>query len=355
MFFLKKKTKPSIGALIDNRPLEKKQKDYLFEEVVSGVEQVNWTEKKEWRKFPVFNQGDGNYCVASSLAKVLGVMHQVNEGEWVDFSAGYIYQQRANKPNPGMIGVDAWEIVRKNGALLEIFFPSQNKSDEEIDNYKVKNYEKEIASVFKIGNYVILPFRNIDVIASVIQKTGKAVMSWYFWNSDEYNRPEPIIKDLGLIPQIAQGRHSVAIVDFTIKNGKKCLIAEDSFWLNSTFNGQRIITEDFHNARNFFAAYPINFVYTAVETSEKPKHTFKNTLYFGMKNNSEVKILQDALKYFGTFPANAESTGNYFGLTAKAVYNWQVKYNVASKEELDALEGKVFGPKSIETMNKLLN
>jgi hypothetical protein len=289
-----------------------------------------------------------------SLAKILGVMHQVNEGEWVTFSPGFIYQQRANKPDGGMMGVDAFEIVRKNGALLEELFPSQNKSDEELDSYEVKNYKKEIAKVFGIDNYVILPIKNIDTIASVIQKTGKAVMAWYYWNSEEYNRPEPVIQSLALLPSTAQGRHSTAIVDFTLKDGKKCLIADDSFWLNTTSGGQRIITEDFHNARNFFAAYPINFKFD-VSTAVKPSYTFTKTLYFGMKNNSDVKALQDALKYFGTFPTNAESTGNYFGLTAKAVYDWQTKYKIANQEELDSLGGKVFGPKSIEAMNQLLS
>jgi hypothetical protein len=352
--FFSKKVQPSLGALIDTRPLEEKQKDYLFSEIVSGVEPVNWIEKKEWRKFPIFNQGNSNACVAMSLAKILGVMHQVNEGEWVTFSPGFIYQQRANKPSGGMIGVDAFEIVRKNGALLEELFPSQKKSDEELDSYPVKNYEREIAKVFRIGNYVILPIKNIDTIASVIQKTGKGIMAWYYWNVAEYNRPEPIIQDIGLIPQTAQGRHSVAIVDFTIKNGKKCLIADDSFWLKTTNDGQRTITEDFHQARNFFAAYPINFKFD-VYTTVKPSYTFTKTLYYGMKNNPDVKALQDALKYFGTFPTNAESTGNYFGLTSKAVYDWQTMYKVANQDELDTLGGKIFGPKSIEVMNKLLN
>jgi hypothetical protein len=353
MFFLKKKIQPSLGALIDTRPVEEKQKDYLFSEIVAGVEPVNWVEKKEWRRFPVFNQDGSSGCVAFSLAKILGVMHQVNEGEWVTFSPGFIYQQRANKPQPGMIGVDAFEIVRKNGALLEELFPSQNKSDEELDSYQVKNYEKEIAAVFGIDNYVILPTRDIDTIASVIQKTGKAVMAWYFWNVDEYNRPEPIIQDFGLTPSLAQGRHSVSVVDFTLKDGKKYLVIDDSWGVNTGINGQRLISEDFHRARNFFAAYPINFrfdVYTAV----KPSYVFTKNLYYGTKNDPDVKALQDALKYFGTFPINAESTGSYFGLTAKAVYDWQTKYKIASQDEIDALGGKVFGPKSIKVMNELL-
>jgi len=355
MFNLFKRQK-GTGALIDTRPQEEREKDFKFEEIVASADPVNWVEKtqSEWRKFPIFDQNGSNACVAFSLSKILGIMHQVNEGEWIDFSPGFIYQQRANKPGSGMGGVDAWEIVRKNGALLDVFFPSQGKNDDYLDSYQVKDYERQIASIFKISNYVVLPIKDIDTIASTIQKTGKAVMVWYWWNYDEWDINVPTIKYPDLIKETAAGRHSVSAVDFTLYQGKKALIIEDSWGKNYGINGQRIITEDFHSQRNFFAAYPINFQFE-VSTTVKPSYTFNNDLKYGMTNNSEVKILQDALKYFGFFPINTDSTGNYFGLTAKAVYNWQVKYQVAPIEELNVLQGKVFGPASRAKMNELLN
>ncbi len=222
------KTKKGTGALLDNRPSEEKQKDYLWKEIVANPEPVNWQEKSQWRKFPIYDQNGSSSCVAFSLAKILGIMHQVNEGEWIDFSPGFIYQQRSNKPSAGMAGIDAWEIVRKNGALLESFFPSQGKDDHYFDTYPVKNYEKEIASVFKISNYVILPTKDIDTIASTIQKTNKGVMVWYYWTYDEWDRDLPIIKDYSL-DSTSACRHSVVAVDYILTNGKKCLIIDDSW------------------------------------------------------------------------------------------------------------------------------
>ncbi len=324
MFNLFKKQK-GTGALLDTRPQEEKQKDYLWKEVVSSAEPVNWQEKSQWRKFPIFDQGQSNACVAFSLAKILGITHQVNEGEWIDFSPGFIYQQRSNKPNPGMAGVDAWEIVRKNGALLEAFFPSQGKDDTYLDTYFVKNYEKEIASVFRISNYVILPVKDIDVIASTIQKTGKGVMVWYYWTYDEWDRDFPVIRNYNL--DIVQAcKHSTVAVDFTLYYGKKCLIIDDSWGKSRGADGQRIITEDFHNQRNFFAAYPINFRFEDL-SMPKPSYVFNNNLSYGMKND-DVKMLQCCLKYEGLFPVNSDCTGFFGGLTLDAVKKFQIKYNI---------------------------
>jgi len=218
MIWLFKKPK-GTGALLDNRPEEEKQKDYRFEEIVAQADPVNWVEKpqSQWRKFPIFDQGNSNSCVAFSLAKILGILHYIKEGEFITFSAGFIYQQRSNKPAPGMIAIDAWEIVRKNGALLEELFPSQGKSDAELDSYPVKNYEKEIAKIFAISNYVVMPIGDIDVIASTIQKTGKGIMVWYFWKYEEWDRPVPEIKypDLTVTsPGVA--RHSVCFTPDTM-------------------------------------------------------------------------------------------------------------------------------------------
>lgn len=343
------------GALLDTRPEKEKEKDYKFEEIVAGVAPVEWKEKpqSEWRKFPIFDQ-DGSYtCVAMTLAKTLGIMHQVNEGEWITFSPGYIYQQRFNRPGGGMAGVDAWEIARKNGALIEDLFPSQKKRDPEIDAYQVKDYEKEVARVFKVKNYVVLPTKNIDTIASVIQKTNKGVMVWFYFTIREWKRSVPVIQNHGLsLYALNTARHSVTAVDFTIYNGKKALIIDDSWGLDSGIGGQRIITEDFFKERNFFAAYPINFVFQEGEEDNKPTFTFDKDLTFGIRD-PDVVNLQNALKWLGLFPSNVSSTGYYYSITAKAVYDFQVKYKVADMVELNALQGKRVGSKTRAKLNEI--
>lgn len=348
-FFNKKGT----GALIDTRTEKEKEKDYKFEEIVASINPVYWHEKKieEWKKYPIFDQGKSNACVAFSVSKILGILYYLKNNNFVAFSSAHIYQKRINKPNPGMLGINALDIARE-GVTLEVLLPSQNLNDEEIDNLKIEKYKEDVGKIFKINNYVLLPVKDIDLIASTIQTTQKGIMVWFYFKLDEWNNIEPTIKypNLNLYSETTL-RHSVVAVDFTIWKNKKALIIEDSWGINFGIKGQRIITEDFYKERNFFAAYPINFVFEE-NFNNKINHKFLKDLKFGDKNE-DVKILQDILKKEGLFPSNVDSTGYYGIITAKAVYKWQVKYLVDTLENLNKLEGKIFGVKSRERMNMM--
>jgi len=75
----------------------------------------------------------------------------------------------------GMAGVDAFNIARK-GVTLEELVPSQDMTDPQMDGAEIPQYKQDVGSVFKIGNYVSLPIKDIDTIASVIQTTNKGMM-----------------------------------------------------------------------------------------------------------------------------------------------------------------------------------
>jgi hypothetical protein len=146
-------------------------------------------------------------------------------------------------------------------------------------------------------------------------------------------------------------RHSVAAVDFSLVNGKKALIIDDSWGTSYGQAGQRVITEDFFKARNFFVAYPMNFAFDEKQAT-KPKYTFTAPLLFG-STLPEVGELQDIIKYEGLFPSNIESTGYYGSITAEAVMKFQKKYTVADESEIDSLQGKRVGEKTIAKLNEL--
>ena len=279
------------GALLDERSKDEQEKDFRFEEIVARLAPTFWEEKTEYRKFPIFDQNGSYTCVAMTLAKCLGIMHQINQGEWIDFSPGYIYQHRVNKPGGGMMGIDAWEIARKKGALLEELFPSQRKTDAQIDTYQVKDYKKDVAYIFKTENYVVLPVKDIETIASTIRKTGKGVMVWFYFTLNEWKRNVPIIQEPGLsIYGTRTARHSVTAVDYTLYKGEKALVIDDSWGLDSGISGQRIITESFFKKRNFFSAYPINFVFGEERDEAKPKHQFNRDLCYGMLSDLDVSL-----------------------------------------------------------------
>lgn len=356
------------GALIDDRPDTEKMKDFYFLETVASVEPVNWVEKPEtsWRKFPIFSQNGSGSCVAQTMAKLLGVMYWLLNGEYVHFSATHLYQRRSNKPSGGMIGVNAFDIARQ-GITLEELVPSQNMTDQQMDGTVIAQYKDDVGKIFAIKNYVQLPIQDIDTVASVIQKTGKAVMVWFYFRYDEWV-DVPVINDPNMQSSSAPARHSISAVDYFLYAGKKALLIEDSWGPGHGIGGRRIITEDFFKKRNFFAAYPIAFSFDTTDPSPKPRYTFTKRLEFipldpvtkeipdtlmgkHLTQKDDVIALQDILKYEGLFPQNISSTGYYGAVTSRAVLDYQRRYQVAAESELSALAGHAVGAKTIADLN----
>lgn len=345
------------GAVIDTRTEEEKAKDWHQREVVAAINPVNWVEKprEQWRKFPIFNQNGSGSCVAQTLAKLLGVMYWLKEKVYVHFSATHIYQRRSNKPAGGMAGVDAFNIAKK-GVTLEELVPSQSMTDAQMDAVVIPQYKQDVGSIFNVPNYLQLATKNIDVIASTIQTTGKAVMVWFYFQHDEWTE-RPVVKNSTLdLYAPSTARHSVTAVDFTLVGGKKCLIIEDSWGPGYGIGGQRIIDEDFFKARNWFAAYPIAFKFEdqtqpqpAPTPTPKPAYTFNVDLQFGM-THADVKALQDILRYEGHFPVNTQSTGYFGAITKTAVQKFQDKYGIATAK--DPGYGRV-GPRTRAKLNEL--
>jgi hypothetical protein len=104
------------GACVDTRTEKQKEKDYNLNEIVASVDAVDWKEKSgtDWRSFPVQNQGSSGSCFMATIAKQGSVLLWLKEGVYIPFSRAF-YQLRSNKPASGMIGVEAFEIWRKNG------------------------------------------------------------------------------------------------------------------------------------------------------------------------------------------------------------------------------------------------
>jgi hypothetical protein len=358
---------PGTGALLDTRTETEQQKDYCSVEAYATANPVNWVEKSEdtWRKFPTQNQNGSGSCVANTIKKIMGVMLWLRDGVYARFSASHVYQRRAGKPVPGMSGVDAFDIAM-TGVTLEELASSEGMSDSQMDSVNVSGYKEDVGKVFAIGGHVGIPTGDIDQVASVIQTTGKAVMVWFYFTSNEWSQFIPTINvDLSGAGDARSLRHSVAAVDFTMYQGKKALVIEDSAWFGGL--NRRLITEDFYKVRNFFARYPMNFKFDPQAAPVKPTFKFSTTLTFitldlqgnisdTEKNETQkpaVKALQDILKYEGLLATNVESTGYFGAITAKAVMAFQKKYAVAPIAELDALMGRSVGPATIKKLNEL--
>lgn len=339
------------GALIDKRPVSEKEKDWKFREVVASADPVNWIEKPQdqWRKFPIFNQNGSGSCVAQTEAKELGIMRYLKDGNYVHFSASDIYQRRANRPESGMNAIDARKIAT-TGTTLEVLAPSQNLSDPQMDAQEIEPYKREVGKVFSISNYIEDPTKSIDTIASIIQKTQKGVMVWFYFEAQEWReKPVVINHNLDLTNPITL-RHSVCAVDYLmLPTGEKALIIEDSWGTSYGMAGQRIIDECFFANRNWYAGHLINFKFDDQSPAPRPHHVFLTDLVFNQSTGSEVVALQECLKYEGLFPQNAESTGYFGGITLKAVKDFQIKHSITGPWDT-AGYGRV-GPKTRGKLN----
>ncbi len=103
-----------MGALEDTRPEEVKQYDVKFQEIVASADTVDWSVPYE-PVYPPLEQGQAGSCVANSAAKLLGVYYKQKYNDWVNFSPGWIYYFRYNKPNGGMASFDVWNILKEKG------------------------------------------------------------------------------------------------------------------------------------------------------------------------------------------------------------------------------------------------
>jgi len=342
------------GANIDTRSAAEKEKDYLFEEVVASAAPVEWVKKteSEIRKFPIFNQGRSGSCVAQTGKKLIGVYAFLKTGVFFPVSATHLYQRRSNRPDGGMIADNAFQIMQK-GVTPSVFAMDEVMSDAEMDALKVSPFAEHVGEAFSIGNYLTVKPGNIELIASIIQETGKAVMVWFYFTKEEWTARPKILSDVSLTGALTM-RHSVSAVDSTLtEDGKKALVIEDS-WGPTAGNGagQRIIDEDFFRSRNWFAAHFMNFAYENGIAEQKPKHQFLKDLEFSpvFFSSPDVVALQSCLKWEGLFPGNVELSGYYGSITKKAVEAFQRKYSIAVQG--DAGYGRV-GPKTRARLNQI--
>jgi len=335
------------GALIDERPEEEKIKDYTFKEIVASADTPNWKEKKEseWIKYPIYNQGNSDQCVAFTLIKLMAITHLKDEGEWIEFSASDLYERRINN-TAGMGSDDAFRLLQTGGVTLAQLYPNKIINNNTHRNLIKKHYRK-VGEVFKIENYIHASTKDMDAVASIIQKTGKGVMVWFWGSFKEWDRVEPSLIDTQTNLFSASVRHSVTCVDFFLINGKKFLLIEDS-WGNKGKEGRRLVSEDFFSRRNYYAGYLMNFQFESSNTSEK--YFITKPQKFG-DTNEEIKEIQRYLQNKGYFPKNISLTGFYGAITANAILSWQLDNKVDREAVLLDLRGHFFGVKSLKVLN----
>ena len=289
------------GTVDDPRTDAKKALDYSHEDLAQGDVQIKWVDinDKKIKSFIIQNQDGSSSCVAQGTSKILA-MHEVLEGrEYTQLCPKFIYTRRQNYPDGGMWLPNALDIACKYGSCKELLLPCDNKNETFMNNKENEEYEcKEDAQKYKGKFYFEIKNRNIDNIASVLEQ-GYGVLIGVRFDYDEWTE----------VPFINQNStlkcgHGIAVVNYCLLDGKKVLVIEDSWGPGYGKGGVRYITEEFLNARCFYAGY----------VTSLPNYIFTKKLRFGSMG-LDVKMLQQKL--------GVTVDGNFGNYTRLAVEKFQ--------------------------------
>lgn len=324
------KPKFNSGILEDNRSFSEKEKDYQTEELFGDVP-LSWIDWETWKvqnnpQYEIQNQDGSSSCVANSGSLISAINNLQEENKYLRMSARWIYSQRSNKPSEGMVFDNLGQILTKSGIIPERLMPSEGLGEQLMNDGsdKVLSYDT-IAKIYKSGNYFYLN-PNIDSVAQILSKGKPAVIGVAFGDG-EWNKEVPTMSN-----SVYNYRHAIVALPnayFTYQ-GKKAILIQDSWGVNTGLNGRRIITEDWFNGRVFTAMWfedVSNLSLFNQEITERPKYKFTQLMNVGSRG-SEIAMLQKCLGYLKDsegylFPLTQSPTGNYFGITKKAVERYQ--------------------------------
>lgn len=317
-----------VGIVEDPRSDFEKSRDYKHEDIVHGPQSVEWKEKtpEELKEFKIRNQDGSSACVSFATAKILG-MHEVIEGRpFADLSPKFIYTRRANYPDGGMWLPNALDIACKSGACLEVELPCDNQGEAYMnDRSQEDSIDGLSAALYKAKFYFEIKTRNIDDIAAVLEQ-GYGVLLGFRFDYDEWSD----VPWLNPNSQLKCG-HGVPAIDYLIRDGKKVLMIEDSWGPGFGLGGHRFITEEFLNARCFYAGY----------VTSLPNYVFTKTLRIG-NEGVDVKMLQQLLNKVGYI---LTVDGKFGKMTQNAVMNLQKKHSL--------IPDGIVGPKTNVVLNSL--
>lgn len=328
-----------IGVIEDPRSALEKSFDYQHEELAMGVPIV-WTEKTDFKSYFIKNQDGSSSCVSQAVAKMLGI---IKATEYVNLSPKFIYTRRANYPQGGMWLPNALDIGVNKGSCLETSLPSDFTSEAFMNDKSQETPNCAVEALnYKGDHYFTIVNISMDSIAEALSK-GLPVLLGVRFDYDEWTETPTVNPN----SKNTCG-HGIAATDFGIKDGKKVIAIDDSWGPHYGKGGQRFITEEFLNAKCFYAGYITPLTKQTEDTTGFHYHWTKYMVFNGRKNDkADIVALQTVLKKLGLFPIETEINGIYGPITRKAVYDFQVKYVGSNNKGLQA------GPKTIAKLNEM--
>jgi hypothetical protein len=189
--------------------------------------------------------------------------------------------------------------------------------------------------------YVQIAPYDVDALWSAVSNGNNTLLT-FFSTINEWDE-EMYVRDFTTLMTAPVRHYVVAIANSThVKDGQEWVSVIDSS-PNKGF-ALRHIRKDFLKSRMYLGG---GFYYPVTKKKGKVISLPLKRLEFGNRGY-EVRILQQFLTQEGLL-SSIHQTGYYGNLTAAAVLKWQLKNLLESeRNNLTALEGKFWGPKSIE-------
>jgi len=298
----------------DNQTDEEKSKNYKQSDIVASVAPAVFPVKelKDLVNYPIRSQGSSSRCVTFTYAKELSIWFLIKYGVWIDFSTCFLYQQRNNKELLGCSSVDIYTNFPKLGDIFEMFMPGDGLGEKDALAIPMPPYAKDLAKVVEVKR-ISLPI-DFDTVASTLSTTGKGAMLWFHFNRDEW-KEIPVVSD-----KPWTSGHSITAIEPITYKGEQYISCEESWGINSTFNGKRLISREYFNARCYQASYVVGFKFAQGDVLNKPR--FDGTIISA----------QECFQWLGYFPTNVQKVENWGPITRSACKKFQLAYGITPPE-----------------------
>lgn len=358
-----------LGVLPDTRTPEQKEFDIKHDEIFGAsvpTYHSGYAAAAQYvGTFPLDNQYETSSCVAHGKVLVMSIFNYLNGiyvGDFIQLASMFIYRNRVNYPEPGMIPASANTQTEQQGAPIYADVPTPQTEDEANALPVPDAATTKAAKQFAAGKWVtLIDPSDIDTIAFVANSLTLPLNILIYATVAEWSQAHVDIITQGLQQDdpTAIVRHCVTVLPnsaYADAAGKKWVVIQDSAGFGSIYF--RSVADTFIKARVYECDYMIAMGSDPIIS--RPKHTFNTDLTIG-STGADVTALQECLQYLGYMPnvINGQPftpTSYYGGMTKSAVLQLQNEYaaDILAPEGLIAGTGYV-GPSTRSFLNKLFS
>jgi len=322
-------------------------RDYQWEEIAHGAAPFDWTKgfdiEEKVGSLQAKDQNGSSSCGGQAWAMYMAVLEAIFNGSLEERSAKFIYAQ-TRVEGGGSAGRTNSELCKKTGVSLETLCPSYENGNPPNEDFMSKvtditEQARKDANKNRALSYAFVT-PDIDTIAQALQSNNGVIIGISGENNGTWLTVYPAY------PQEEKWRHWIYVGKAKLINGKKYIGLLNSWGKDVGDKGWQWISDDYFKALNGSAVWSAWTMVYDTNPILKPHHTFTKLLRYGMID-SEVKQLQECLKYMGLFPQIP--TTNYFGkITRDSVKKFQAKNAL----QADGIVGKITNGKLNELFAK---